>query len=285
MTYRQQTTHANYCCHCPIFFDRDNPDELQIDLTNDDDEDDTGDQQVNSSGLGTSSPSVDQGKNTTSITRGPGTTSCEKNLTPIPLRECEEEQIRATRPFIVISPLTTASIEEGRIALGSPETRGAVFLSEPPKTSGPTSSDKNRPETTRTNVSAPTNKTANYRHLLDTLGEVASGSRGVGNVNTGRRESSLQNQDQNTSDGSSRNGKRRHTSDRRDRSNSPWRTIRPVSSYLQSTGRSMEDCVPGVDLFDYSDGTFYLKFSVNDYCAFTLFPSVCFTFHQTPNLR
>ncbi|TPP62528.1 hypothetical protein FGIG_11738 [Fasciola gigantica] len=209
---------------------------------------------MTSSAHGACSPSpIDQDKHSSSVTRSHGCASLDRRNPTAALPNVEDERLCSARPFIVISPLST-TVNDKLTGLSSSDARGNAVLAESLRLPGTTSSDKNRSDAARSTPGVNNNKSANYRHFFDTFSEMASNSRGSGNANAMvRRDSGSQHQDRTTSDGSGRSNKRRHTSDRRDDPDSPWRMIRPVSSYLQSEGRSMDDCVPGVDLFDYSD--------------------------------
>ncbi|VDP75067.1 unnamed protein product [Echinostoma caproni] len=226
---------------------------MQIDLTNDDDDEEA--EEVNqraSHRIRPSSPACHT-RPSASSGRNHGRTDLERNQTgALLINDADDERLRLVRPVLVISPLP-ATIVNAATTSGSSTLRTGVGSTEISKSVEKPLTDESHTDSARTASNVPVAKSGSYRHLFDAIGRLSPNiQHTTGKTNASvRRESDLQ--PDRTSEGPGRSGKRRHTSDKRDGADPPWRSIRPVSSYLQSSER-MDDCVPGVDLFDYSDG-------------------------------
>ncbi|KAF6772009.1 hypothetical protein AHF37_08818 [Paragonimus kellicotti] len=221
------------------------PHPMQIDLTNDD-SDECVDEDLRTS------PAT----STTSQTSGITTMSapCYTNA----LSMYEDERLRNSRPLILISPLP--SIVNGADASES-QTVSSGKGSQPPAGSywmePPVLEAASGKSATGTNINGTESDSPLYRHLFDTFNQRMDGSNKMSHLartmatttSTKAHQSSLTTAQPLDSDKQRQSS---HSSQRNSGSSREFAIVRPVASFLEHSSNA-NDCVPGLDLSDYSD--------------------------------
>ncbi|KAF7261666.1 hypothetical protein EG68_02315 [Paragonimus skrjabini miyazakii] len=221
------------------------PHPMQIDLTNDD-----SDECVDEDSRTPSTTS------TTSHTSGITTMSapCYTNA----LSMYEDERLRNSRPLILISPLppivngADASETQAMPSGKGPQPPAGSYWMEPPVLE--VASGKS---VTGANVNGTESDSPLYRHLFDTFSQRMDGPNKLSHLartmatttSTKAHQTSLTTAQPLDSEKQRQSS---HSSQRNSGSSREFAVVRPVASFLEHSSNA-NDCVPGLDLSDYSD--------------------------------